>query len=196
MIKDPDRHIRKVLRVKRHDSPPYTGWFKARRKDLAQIYADLGYTTGAEIGVRIGSYSEVLCQTIPEIKLLCVDNWLAYGRLTQEAADKNYERAIERLAPYDVTFMRATSIEAAPEIPDESLDFVYIDASHDFDSVMVDIILWAKKVRKGGAVSGHDYFEFYRAGVVSAVRAYTQAHGIVNWYLTKEKEASWMWIKK
>jgi len=196
MSNDPDRVIRSILRVKSGDSLPFTGWYKATRRDLAAVFARLGYTTGAEVGVRIGSYSQILCDTVPGLKLLCVDPWAAYQRVTQEMADTCYAQAIERLTPYGVTIIRKPSIEAAKDVPDGSLDFVYIDAAHDFDNVMVDIILWAKKVRKGGIVSGHDFFEFYQAGVTNAVRAYTQAHGINNWYLTKEKEASWMWVVK
>jgi lipopolysaccharide biosynthesis glycosyltransferase len=42
---------------------------------------------------------------------------------------------------------------------DSSLDFVYIDARHDYDSVLKDIKLWYHKVRKGGIIAGHDYLD-------------------------------------
>jgi predicted O-methyltransferase YrrM len=38
----------------------------------------------------------------------------------------------------------------------ESLDFVFIDSSHDYDSVLKDLIAWYIKVRVGGLFCGHD----------------------------------------
>ena len=43
---------------------------------------------------------------------------------------------------------------------------------------MLDIIVWAKKVKKGGIVSGHDYCHFTKSGVVEAVNKYTEIHKI------------------
>ena len=61
---------------------------------------------------------------------------------------------------------------------------------------MMDIILWAPKVRKGGIVSGHDFYPFYQSGVMDAVYAYTRAHTICDWYVTWEKTATWLWAVK
>jgi hypothetical protein len=73
---------------------------------------------------------------------------------------------------------------------------VYIDANHDFDSVMMDLILWSRKVRSGGIVAGHDYDRSHMKGVVPAVDAYTKAHGIQEWFITDQKrEASFIWMK-
>ena len=87
-------------------------------------------------------------------------------------------------------------MDAARTLPDESLDFVYIDANHDFDHCMEDLIAWSRKVRSGGIVAGHDYDRPHRKGVVPAVDAYTKAHRIQEWFLTDQKrEASYMWVK-
>ena len=47
--------------------------------------------------------------------------------------------------------------DAVKDIEDSSLDFVHIDGDHSYDFVMQDIILWGRKVRIGGIISGHDY---------------------------------------
>jgi hypothetical protein len=52
-----------------------------------------------------------------------------------------------------------TSVEAATKIPDHSLDFVYIDARHDYESVKEDVEAWCSKVRPGGIMAGHDYVD-------------------------------------
>jgi hypothetical protein len=48
-------------------------------------------------------------------------------------------------------------LEASELIKNESLDFVYIDADHEYKSVKSDYDAWRDKIRKGGIISGHDY---------------------------------------
>ncbi len=64
---------------------------------------------------------------------------------------------------------RLTSVEAAKSHDDESLDFVYLDASHDFDSVVRDIEAWLPKVKQGGILAGDDYHPSWQ-GVIDAVK--------------------------
>ena len=107
-----------------------------------------------------------------------------------------YQQVVD-LAKRDerITIKRMTSMEAVLEQPDNSLDFVYIDAMHDFDNIMRDLIEWSKKVRPRGIVAGHDYCKQYQNGVINAVFAYTYAHGIGRWYITRENLATWFWVK-
>lgn len=168
-----------------------------KRVDLARLFADRGYTSGAEIGVADGRYSEVLCQAIPNLRLRCVDAWAAYaGNVRggpQSQHDENFLRAAERLRPYQATLVRAMSAAAVRAVPLATLDFVYIDGNHAFDYVMRDLLDWAPRVRSGGIVAGHDYYHFRNAGVVEAVNAYTTAHQIADWALCDEREPSFWW---
>ena len=68
------------------------------------------------------------------------------------------EELLDFCKDYDgrANLIRNFSNQAVNEFEDESLDFVFIDASHDFHSVNEDIYLWKNKVNKGGMVSGHD----------------------------------------
>jgi predicted O-methyltransferase YrrM len=79
---------------------------------------------------------------------------------------------------------------AVEKVADNSLDFVYIDSDHSYDFVMLDIIKWGRKVKKGGIISGHDYFydkntSGRRAKVTQAVNDYANVHGI-KFYITDE----------
>ena len=49
------------------------------------------------------------------------------------------------------------SWDAAVNFADESIDFVFIDADHSYESVKKDIEAWLPKIRKNGIISGHDY---------------------------------------
>jgi Methyltransferase domain len=54
--------------------------------------------------------------------------------------------------------VRNDSLSAALLIPDDSVDFVYVDARHDYCGVMEDLLAWWPKLKKGGLMAGHDYF--------------------------------------
>lgn len=168
---------------------------RINRGALAQIFGKLGFRCGAEVGVRDGLFSEVLCKGVPNLRLLCVDIWSDSFIIEGAPTSASYARAQARLAPYNATLIRNTSVAASLEIPDASLDFVYIDACHEFDYVMEDVIAWGRKVKPGGIISGHDYIRTRNFGVVQAVDLYTQMHGVTEWFITDEKEASWFFAK-
>ena len=194
---DPDRLIRQEWRIKPHDTLPFKSWdHKITRHSLYKIFAKLGYTVGAEIGVGTGRNAITMLRAVPDLHLYAVDPWRQYGRCSQRICDRRYEATVNRLKDENATIIRKPSLAAAQEFEDRSLDFAYIDGDHRFDAVMTDIIFWTPKVRKGGIVAGHDYYHFYQSGVVDAVRVYTWAHRITEWYVTWEKTATWLWVVK
>lgn len=196
-IADPVRWITRRYKLQNQVSPiRIPGW---KRDRISVVMNQCGYRKGAEVGVREGEHSKILCKNIPGLSLLCVDRWDVYpGHSDLDRLPEPLmflEEAKQRLALYDVTFIRANSMDAVRDIPDGSLDFVYIDANHTFDFVMQDIIEWSKKVRKGGMVAGHDYFRCRNFGVVPAVDVYTREHLIHEWFITDEHKPSFFWVK-
>jgi len=147
---------------------------------------------GAEIGVKRGVYSDSLLMRWRGAELVSIDPWLsdapdAYvdrSNVSQEEFERFYEETCSRLARHGSrsTIWRTTSVEAASRVADRSMDFVYIDARHDYESVKEDLAAWCAKVRPGGILAGHDYVdgdfpqgEFY---VKSAVDEFFGARGI------------------
>jgi hypothetical protein len=170
------------------------------RVDLTKYCNKLGFKVGAEIGVCKGKFSRVFCWNIPNVVLYCIDTWESDPNDPGdegELNEANFSHAQKILKPFDVTFIRNTSIEALNTFKDNELDFVYIDANHTFDHVMRDIIEWGKKVKTGGIISGHDYFRLKHAGVILAVDTYIKAHDITENYITPgDHTPSWWFIKK
>ena len=181
------------------------------RTHLPGLFADLGYTRGAEIGVWRGEFSERLCAENPALHLFCVDPWQAYpGYLAPsgvELASDAYGQAQVRLAPYRVTILKKSSLAALEDIPDDSLDFVYIDGNHSFLHVVQDLEGWSQKVKPGGIVAGHDYHRFrptLNLHVVEAVNGFTEAYLIRPWFLlgrtrvrhseVRDRERSFLWV--
>jgi hypothetical protein len=169
---------------------------KPPRETLGLVYADLGFTVGAEIGVRRGEYAEAIFTAHPGLlAYYAVDMWDLQQDQYQRRRGRYLREARKRLAPYPVTFLKERSLAAVLMIPDASLDFVYIDAAHDFDNVVQDLIQWSAKVKPGGIVAGHDYFQHRYGGVVPAVDAYVRCHRIAPWYVTYEVMPSFFWVK-
>lgn len=61
------------------------------------------------------------------------------------------------------------SAAAASFFADGSVDFLYIDASHEYEFVHRDIVSWLPKIKIGGIISGHDYNGAKFPGVKRAV---------------------------
>ncbi len=171
------------------------------RKDLAQDFEALGFKLGVEIGVERGLYAKQLCRLNPGLKLLAIDPWRAYSgyreHVPQEKMDWLYGEAQKRLAPYDCILVRQTSQEAVVDFTDGSLDFVYIDGNHEFQNVVNDICEWAKKVKPGGIVAGHDFRRYKNyIHVIEAVRGYTDAYGLELFIMNNDQSPTWFFIKK
>ncbi len=167
------------------------------RKDLAALFGGIG----VEVGTEQGEYAEVIA-TFADV-LYCVDAWKAHkgyrDHTRQSKLDRFYAITQERLGSFlNVWLVRLFSMDAVKTFADNSLDFVYIDANHDYEHVTEDITEWAKKVKPGGIVSGHDYTK--RKGqdkyydVVRAVDDYVAAHGKELTIWRGDSPASWSFI--
>ncbi len=78
------------------------------------------------------------------IRLFCVDTWK--GSLEHQDMDciingTLYEQFIHNTSPVGsvLTPLRMESIEASKTFPDGSLEFVFLDAAHDYTNVINDI---------------------------------------------------------
>ena len=196
---DLDLLIQRRFRIRPDDISPCRALKRACRDVLAALFAEAGFASGVEVGVAHGDYSLVLCQAIPGLRLLCVDPWTAYqsgsvDKLDAASAVVQRQEAQRRLAPYTVVFQTTTSAQAVLTVPVHSLDFAVLDGDHEFDGAMCDLIAWSARVRVGGIVAVHDYDVAYRVGVMEAVNAYTRAHAIGRWYLTRDRVPYAFWV--
>jgi len=74
--------------------------------------------------------------------------------------------------------IRTDSVSASKMYADESLDAVFIDADHRYQSVKADILAWMPKVKNGGILAGHDY-ALVHSGVIHAVDELVEAPEII-----------------
>lgn len=169
------------------------------RIDLARTFTG----TGVEVGVERAVFSKAIMD-IGNVEWLCgVDPWKAYkgyrDHVSQDKLDGFYEESLDRMESYNWSPIREFSLMAATEFMDESLDFIYIDANHDYKNVMRDILAWYPKLKKGGVFSGHDYIR--RKGqadlydVVDAVNDFARFTGKELTIWRGDKSPSWSFIK-
>lgn len=67
-----------------------------------------------------------------------------------------------------VNLIKSFSLDAVKNYADESINFCFIDGSHEYEDVKQDITQWLKKVKRGGILAGHDYV-YDCQGVYNAV---------------------------
>ena len=121
---------------------------------------------GAEIGVHRGEFAVQILRRWRGRRLWLIDPWSRQDdyrdgcNANDRVMQRRYEDAQGRLQGYAprATFLRRRSDEAAQAFAPESLDFVYIDANHSYVHVRRNLSLWYGKIRPGGLIAGHDYF--------------------------------------
>jgi len=133
---------------------------------IASLCRTANLLHGAELGVRDGRFARSILALIPNSTIIGVDTWKALPPRKVEGSETYekwpmtaYRAACLKLASDfhgRCTMLELTTTAASKCIPDESLDFVFIDADHTEEAVRSDINNWLPKIRKGGLLSGHD----------------------------------------
>lgn len=98
------------------------------------------------------------------LHLTCIDTWEGSDeKVHQEDRDVQegilFQRFEENIAEVShvITAMREESPFAAQFFDNGSIDLLYLDAAHDYDSVRDDITAWWPKITAGGYIIGDDY---------------------------------------
>jgi hypothetical protein len=155
--------------IRRRSTSDYASQVHAR-DDLPVLFNRLGFLgVGAEVGVRNANYSAWILHRWAGRQLISIDPWTAapgdecvdVANVTQRRHDDLYTQAVHRLMPFGdrSAIWRMSSAEAARQVPDASLDFVYLDARHDEAAITEDLTLWEPKVRSAGVLAGYDYLD-------------------------------------
>lgn len=150
-------------------------WNPYKRWDfLNKMIQSHGLKKGAEVGTGEGENVKRLMKVNPDLKMIEV---AFYSHMTKKRRDymsgrTSMERFQKNIRPYKqrVKVIWKPSMEAVKKIPDNYLDFVFIDANHSYFCVLEDIREWRKKVKLGGMIAGHDYNPEKFPGVVKAVK--------------------------
>lgn len=145
----------------------------------------------AEVGVSTGDYSAKLLQFSQPAKLYLIDLWsyspsAKYGEQALMTVKSKFASEIQSGV---VEIRRGPSWEQLDALTEDSVDWVYIDAGHDYESCRRDLESAHRVVRPGGFICGHDYTNWLninRMGVVDAVNKFCNQHRYRMRYLTNQ----------
>ena len=151
--------------------------FKNRRELILHLNQTKAEVV-AEVGVRDGYFSKFILDNTSVKKLYAIDPWEDNAELSK--AEVSFETCKNLLQPFGerAEMVKGYSPFAAEMFEDDSLDFVYIDGLHDYESVKADIAGFYPKVKTGGIIAGHDYHLGDWPGVYNSVNEFISENNL------------------
>lgn len=152
-----------------------------RRAPLLAAHIAAG-GVGAELGGHKGQFSRVLFDTLLPSRLYVVDPWyLLEPRWTWAGGNRStvngLRSTLKRMRPELETgrarIVIADDREFLTGLPDNHLDWAYVDTSHGYEHTLEELDLLRDKVRPGGIIAGDDWqsaADHPHHGVARAVR--------------------------
>jgi hypothetical protein len=174
-----------------------------------------------EIGVKEGEYAEILLSKWPTFEHYWgVDIWEQQknyddrANVDSEKQNQLYNKTLTKLESKfgrdRITIIRNYSTEAVASFWARSIDFIYLDARHDYCGVREDLNNYYNVLKCGGLFAGHDY-QFdggadqdwglcangtrIEGAVKKAVLEFAEQKSIKKIYNTGEAWSSWYFIK-
>lgn len=154
-----------------------------RTQLISQLPQNLNF---AEIGVYRGDFSEFILKKLHPHSLTLIDSWhfepKAYKALKEDSLkspsfggkihwqhfgddaaktqENNFNFVKSRfLHEPRVKIIRANSIEGIAQLLPQSLDVAYVDASHEYEDVLSDLLAVESKITDDGVIVMNDFYE-------------------------------------
>ncbi len=145
---------------------------------FADLINRLGLSIGCEVGILTGAHCKYLLEHTKVDKLYGIDPFIDYQDpattpLPQKYFDILYWRVKLQFSLFGSRFelLRDTSLNAVDHFKERELDFVFIDANHNYGYVIADLRAWYPKIRGGGIIAGDDYATVW-PGVPQAINQF------------------------
>jgi predicted O-methyltransferase YrrM len=120
---------------------------------------------GVELGVQKGEFAAHMLAGWPSCTRYYLvdlwahqDNYKDWANVDTAAQEGNLQKARAKLQTWEpkLVWLRNFTTDAARTMH-ERVDFVYVDARHDYCGVMEDLQAWWPLLKPGGIIAGHDY---------------------------------------
>lgn len=146
------------------------------------------HSVGAELGVYTGVFSEYLISQVQPAKIFLVDAWdcvcggthypvgegwaeyVDHGRISFEACRAAVRLRAQRAASAEV--VTACSVAWLVAQPPASLDWVYIDTDHSYETTTDELYACVGAIKPDGMICGDDAWED-EFGVLTAIGSFT-----------------------
>jgi predicted O-methyltransferase YrrM len=113
---------------------------------LLNLIKKNNFKTMAEVGVKFGRTTFFLLDNVPDLVIYSIDTDISMFYNNQVK-----EKYKNRLIP-----IQGFSYNVANQLPDNSMDLIFIDADHSYNSVKKDILEYTPKLKEDGILAGHD----------------------------------------
>jgi hypothetical protein len=120
----------------------------------------------AEIGVWKGDFAANILASISHLEIyFMIDPWANLPdwnkpyNVKPEIFESIYQEMLDKtdFATEKRKILRGRTKEVIHKIPDESLDFIYIDGDHTLRGITIDLITLWPKIKQGGFIGGDDF---------------------------------------
>lgn len=143
----------------------------------------------AEIGVAFGNFSREIINICKPEKLYLIDAW--EGERFGSGIDTVMQNFEDEIKMELVEIKRGFSFDVLYQFEEESIDIVYIDTDHSYDTTWKELQICSQKVKKNGFICGHDYTKYNTSsridyGVYDAVNRFCVEYEYEIIYLTLE----------
>lgn len=168
-------------------------WFSARIPFWLYVFDDWKVDRQSELKfLEIGSWQGMSAvftlKHFPASHLICVDTWGGADEHLDEQyasvsvvskAEAAFDRNIAEFGDRVEKFKGHSLDYHAHRFEPSSFDMIYVDGSHHFDDVMVDVVKCFEMLRTGGILICDDYMgQYYRRpsdNVAGAINAFMRA---------------------
>jgi hypothetical protein len=138
------------------------------RFQFGVMLEQLKFKSMIEIGVQSGVFTNEVLSKWPSFEqYFGIDLWaeqknyIDHANVNQKEQDKKYLSTVNLLSNKygsdKIKLIRNYSTNAVVLFHDESIDFIYVDARHDYCGVHEDLNNYYPKLKCNGIMAGHDY---------------------------------------
>jgi len=183
------------------------GWSQLYYGVISKVINNNNYKNYCEVGIGYGTHVKYVLKTTDIEKVYLVDPMKYYENdgfpldiinkkcsnpIKNDNKYDNFEELYNLISEYlsdfknKVCWIRKESVTVTDdEIPDESLDCIFIDGDHSYEAVRKDLKFWWKKLKKNGSMLGDDY---YMGDVKRAVNEFAEMIDQKPEFLTNSKD--------
>jgi hypothetical protein len=171
------------------------GWGGTYYGVFSKVINDNGFKNCAEVGIGYGFHAKEILNMTNVDNLYLIDPMKIYPNdafVDDVLNNGGFENLVEQITKHldqyknRYTWLRKNSTSVtSDEIPDESLDAIFIDADHSYEAVKNDLNFWWNKLKKGGHLLGDDYNSCH-PGTTKAVDEFALNMNLKTEFLIKE----------
>ena len=142
------------------------GWFN-NQKQLDKLFSKIKPKVVIELGSFLGLSTSYMGKKLKdEGKIYAIDHWMGsiehQGRpdvdhLLPSLFEQFLSNMVHQNLQGTVLPLKMTTVEASSLFHSGQADLIYVDASHDEESVYLDLTLYYPLLRKGGYLCGDDW---------------------------------------